>query len=76
MDQHHLDEVIAQGDPSQLLEDTVMGSLSAGYIARAADVMPKQGRNAPWRVSNNYFADRKALKNAKFDDQVLKFKLR
>ena len=76
MDQHHLDEVVAQGDPSQLLEDTVMGSLSSGYIARAADVMPKQGRQAPWQVSNNYLADRKALKNAKFDDQVLKFKRR
>ena len=34
--------------------------------------MPKQGKHAPWKVSNNYLADRKELKNAKFEDGVLK----
>ena len=73
MDKKGFDEVIPQGDATELMEDTVMGSLSSGYIARAADVMPKQGKHAPWKVSNNYLADRKELKNAKFDDGVLKF---
>ena len=59
-----------------LMEDTVMGSLSSGYIARAVDVMPKQGKHAPWNVTNNYLADRKVLKNARFDDGVLKFEKR
>lgn len=74
MDQQGYVEVIAQGDQTELLEDTVMGSLSSGYIARAADVMPKQGKHAPWKVSNNYLADRKELKQASFEDRVLKFK--
>ncbi|WP_159516280.1 NAD(P)/FAD-dependent oxidoreductase [Acinetobacter sp. 18QD2AZ41W] len=74
MDQQGYAEVIAQGDQTELLEDTVMGSLSSGYIARAADVMPKQGKHAPWKVSNNYLADRKELKQASFEDRVLKFK--
>ena len=74
MDQQGYAEVIAQGDQTELLEDTVMGSLSSGYIARAADVMPKQGKHAPWKVSNNYLADRKELKQASFEDGVLKFK--
>ena len=73
MDKNGYDEVIAQGDQTELMEDTVMGSLSSGYIARAADVMPKQGKHAPWNVTNNYLADRKVLKNAKFEDSVLKF---
>ena len=76
MDKNGYDEVIAQGDQTELLEDTVMGSLSSGYIARAADVMPKQGKHAPWNVTNNYLADRKILKNARFDDGVLKFEKR
>ncbi|HCL60107.1 MAG TPA: monooxygenase [Acinetobacter sp.] len=76
MDQHGYDEVIAKGDATELLEDTVMGSLTSGYIARAADVMPKQGKHAPWKVSNNYLADRKELKTASFEDGVLKFKTR
>ncbi|MCU4413885.1 NAD(P)/FAD-dependent oxidoreductase [Acinetobacter sp. WU_MDCI_Axc73] len=73
MDQNGYDEVIPEGDQTQLMDDTVMGSLSSGYIARAAHVMPKQGKHAPWKVTNNYLADRKALKNARFDDSVLKF---
>ena len=76
MDEKDLDEVIAQGDPAELLTDTVMGSLRSGYIARAVNTMPKQGKHAPWRVSNHYLADRKALKKAKFDDPILKFKRR
>ena len=76
MDKNGYDEVIAQGDQTELMEDTVMGSLSSGYIARAADVMPKQGKHAPWNVTNNYLADRKILKNARFDDAVLKFEKR
>ena len=76
MDQKGYDEVLAQGDATELMEDTVMGSLSSGYIARAADVMPKQGKHAPWNVTNNYLADRKILKNARFDDGVLKFEKR
>ncbi len=74
MDQQGYAQVIAQGDQSELLQDTVMGSLSSGYIARAADVMPKQGKQAPWKVSNNYLADRKELKQASFEDGVLKFR--
>ena len=74
MDQHGYDEVIPEGDATELLEDTVMGSLTSGYIARAADVMPKQGKHAPWKVSNNYLVDRKELKTASFEDGVLKFK--
>ena len=76
MDKKGYAEVIPQGDATELMEDTVMGSLSSGYIARAADVMPKQGKHAPWKVSNNYLADRKELKNAKFEDGVLKFEKR
>ena len=74
MDRQGYAQVIAQGDQSELLQDTVMGSLSSGYIARAADVMPKQGKHAPWKVSNNDLADRKELKQASFEDGVLKFR--
>lgn len=73
MDRKGYDEVIAEGNAAELMQDTVMGSLSSGYIARAADVMPKQGKHGVWRVSNNYLADRKELKQASFDDDILQF---
>ena len=73
MDQHALETVFAQGDVSAFQNDTIMGDLSAGYIARAVDIMPKQGKYAPWQITHNYLADRKALKHANFNDQVLQF---
>lgn len=73
MDRKGYDEVVAEGNAAELMQDTVMGSLSSGYIARAADVMPKQGKHGVWRVSNNYLADRKELKQASFDDDILQF---
>lgn len=73
MDMHNFNEVVAQGDINEMLDDTVMGSLSSGYISRAVDVLPKQGKSKIWQVTNNYLADRKALKSAKFKDDILKF---
>ena len=73
MDKNGFDEVIAHADPLQRENDTIMGKMSSGYIARAADVMPKQGKQAPWKITNNYLVDRKELKDAKFDDGVLEF---
>jgi monooxygenase len=73
MDKKGYTVVTPKGDASQLMDDTVMGSLGAGYIQRAADQLPRQGLNAPWRVSMNYLQDRVELKEASFEDDVLKF---
>ena len=73
MDKNAYTEVMAQADPNAFMAETVMGSLSSSYIARAIDVIPKQGKHAPWQVSNNYLADRKQLRKAKFKDAILKF---
>ena len=73
MDKNGYDEVIAHADPALREQDTIMGKMSSGYIARAADVMPKQGKKAPWKITNNYLADRKELKDASFNDVVLQF---
>ena len=73
MDKNGFDEVIAPTDHSAILDETVMGEMSSGYIARAADQLPKQGNKAPWMATHNYLTDRKDLKNAKFNDGILKF---
>lgn len=73
MDKNGFDEVIAPTDHSAILNETVMGEMSSGYIARAADQLPKQGNKAPWMATHNYLTDRKDLKNAKFSDGILKF---
>lgn len=73
MDKNGFDEVIAPTDHSAILDETVMGEMSSGYIARAAAQLPKQGSKAPWMATHNYLTDRKDLKNAKFNDGILKF---
>ena len=74
MDQNQLATVIAQGDSSAKSNDSLMGSsLTSGYIKRADQIMPRQGTKSPWKNEANYYADRDALKNARFDDGILSF---
>jgi len=53
--------------------DTVMGSLSSGYVRRAKDRLPKQGDRYPWYVTNNYLSDHVMLKYRKIKDDWLRF---
>ena len=73
MDQQGYAEVMPAGQPEQLPQ-SVMGSLTAGYIQRATHLMPKQGATSPWKMTNNYLVDRKALKHASFEDGILNFR--
>lgn len=62
------DQAVAYAQP-----DTVLGALSAGYVRRAVDKLPKQGDRYPWRVTNNYLSDRLMLKYRKIHDKWLRF---
>lgn len=55
------------------LKDTIMGDLSAGYIKRAQDELPKQGDRYPWRVEHNYLKDRRMLLKDSITDEWLDF---
>ena len=69
--------VCAQAESEQekveMQPDTVLGALSAGYVNRAKDELPKQGDRYPWRVNNNYVTDRIMLKYRKIKDEWLHF---
>ena len=54
-------------------DDTVMGSLQSGYVARAADVLPRQGTRAPWKLLNDYVRDAVALKFGRLSSPDLQF---
>ena len=47
---------------------------SSGYIARAAGVLPKQGRAKPWRVPQNYFRDVLTLGLGRVTDEAMEFR--
>lgn len=61
------------GENVNKLPDTIMGALSAGYIRRAQDVLPKQGDRYPWYVTNNYLNDIVILKYQRIADKWLQF---
>lgn len=55
------------------LDESVMGNLTSGYITRAKDAMPRQGRQAPWRVTHHYSSDKVVLLEDAVDDGILSF---
>jgi cation diffusion facilitator CzcD-associated flavoprotein CzcO len=57
----------------QGIETRPMLDLSAGYVQRALDRMPKQGAGDPWRVSMNYYHDVEQLREGSVVDPNLYF---
>ena len=46
---------------------------SSGYVTRALAMLPKQGPHFPFRQRQNYYADRKDMRNTPVDDGYLEF---
>ena len=53
--------------------ESIFGGLSSGYVVRAAERMPRQGREQPWRVTHHFPTDRRMLQDEPIDDGVLRF---
>lgn len=73
MDKRQHKTFVVQTAQDQLTEDTVLGSLSSGYIRRAADRLPRQGKDLPWRVDQDYVKDIPLLRHAPIEDEHLYF---
>jgi cation diffusion facilitator CzcD-associated flavoprotein CzcO len=75
----HMDEtgatVAVAGDASaQAIDESILsGELSSGYLQRGAHMLPRQGREFPWRSVQDYKHDKKALLSDPVDDGVLSF---
>ena len=46
---------------------------SSGYVQRAEAVLPRQGAEDPWRDTQDYYVDRKALASGPTEDGALHF---
>lgn len=55
------------------VDDTVLGSLSSGYIRRGAEHLPRQGNKTPWFVTQDYARDLPMLRFSPIEDGVLEF---
>jgi monooxygenase len=60
-----------RNDPS--VQEIQLLDMTSGYVARAADKMPKGANKAPWKLFQNYALDRDQLHNGKLEDGVMEF---
>ncbi|MCI4669595.1 MAG: NAD(P)/FAD-dependent oxidoreductase [Bacteroidia bacterium] len=47
--------------------------LSAGYIQRGKHLLPKQGKEQPWKIHQNYLKDLRLIKRGSVDDGCLEY---
>ncbi len=73
MDDNNLTVAMPAAPQGMVSEGTVFGSLSSGYVQRAADVLPRQGTAHPWLVTHHYENDSRMLRDEPVDDGVLQF---
>ncbi|MEM7689837.1 MAG: NAD(P)/FAD-dependent oxidoreductase [Pseudomonadota bacterium] len=64
--------VMTPKDEAAVVEDDIF-DFSSGYIQRGKDIMPKSAISYPWRLNQEYVADRKMLKSDPVRDGILTF---
>lgn len=72
MDKHKANKVVPIDDEGCGTELNFL-NLRSGYIQRANDRLPRQGKKAPWQNLNNYLRDLPALRHGSLKDNVLRF---
>jgi cation diffusion facilitator CzcD-associated flavoprotein CzcO len=70
---HHRLDMCIPVDDGSAGETRPALDLSAGYVQRAAGVLPRQGSRKPWRLYQNYLLDLLALKFSPLRDGALRF---
>jgi len=71
MEKHGVEAVTPRAPAGERRDETIMGSLTSGYVQRGAPVLPRQGRDVPWRVLNNYERDCEMLLKQPVADAAL-----
>lgn len=72
MDRKHV-QIAVPHDPSVKPDGRALNHLSSGYVQRARDQMPKQGRHMPWQSSEDYFRDVFTMPLSRVDDGAMVF---
>jgi cation diffusion facilitator CzcD-associated flavoprotein CzcO len=75
---NHMDAIgakvfTATAPEGEMQDDNILESLGSGYVQRAKHLLPRQGRDLPWRVLHNYERDRPMLLEQPIEDGLLRF---
>jgi monooxygenase len=72
MHDHGLQQCTPRATGSEGTGGTVLG-LQSGYVQRAAHLLPQQGTAFPWKVSQSYITDYRAMRLKPVDDGIMQF---
>jgi len=72
LDRHGYASATPRADPGVAPQPFL--SFTSGYVQRALALLPKQGRQAPWRVYQNYLLDLLTIRFGRMADGVLQFR--
>lgn len=72
MDSKGADTVLPQSSANEISSEPMI-SLQSGYIQRGKELMPKQGKRWPWRLSQNYILDMMLSKFTYYRDKRLTY---
>jgi hypothetical protein len=73
MSVHGYTQAVPVANDAERGTGSVLDTLNAGYVRRAAARLPRQGKQAPWLVRNDYVRDVPVLRFGAIDDGVLQF---
>ena len=72
MDKQGVTTCIPEEDPNAIVDDEYI-DFTSGYVQRALDKLPKQGKKSPWRQYQNYIKDIFLVRLFSIKDSTLKF---
>ena len=72
MDKQGVSTCIPEEDPNAIVDDEYI-DFTSGYVQRALDKLPKQGKKSPWRQYQNYLKDIFLVRLFSIKDSTLKF---
>ncbi len=72
MDAHGYSQCVPQLTDTEVAEEPLL-DLTAGYVLRSRDQLPKQGTRQPWRLRQNYALDLRTLRYGAIDDGTMRF---
>ncbi|PZO69934.1 MAG: FAD-containing monooxygenase EthA [Pelagerythrobacter marensis] len=71
MERQHAEIAVPVLPDDVILEDDDIFDFSSGYIQRAKAIMPKSAVNYPWRLNQEYVADRRRMADDPVEDGIL-----
>ena len=72
MDKEGFAACAPEADPKALVDDDYI-DFTSGYVQRALDILPKQGKKSPWRNYQNYLLDIFYVRLFSIKDSTLRF---